>query len=98
MAPIYLFKLSSTALLKLSPTLASKEGIIHREFFQRVGREAWEGIWFPKSFGGTHYSTSYQEAEVVISGPEKKCKRASIVILKERLSLCQTARASYMMQ
>ena len=50
-----------------------------------MGREAWEGIWFPKSFGGTHYSTSYQEAEVVISGPEKKCERASSVTQKERL-------------
>lgn len=95
-APIYLFKLISTP-LKISSTLARKERITQREFFQRVSREAWEGNLFPKSFGGAHYSTSHQEAEVMISGPEKKCKRVSSVIQKERPSICQSASASYTM-
>lgn len=59
--------------------------------------EAWQGNLFPKSSGGTHCSTSHQEAEVMISGPEKQCKCASSVIQKERLSICQSASFSCVM-
>lgn len=59
--------------------------------------EAWQGNLFPKSFGGTHCSISHQEAEVMISGPEKQCERASSVIQKERLSIRQSASVSSMM-